>query len=99
MNNKKVFELIKKDYIETLVGHIEHEIEEDELYTIEGITYEEFIETNLMVNIMISEWTCSDRFAGWLESDLEEHNIEFDQIEEVWDEYNKEIIKLIVKSN
>ena len=82
MNNKKVFELIKKDYIETLVGHIEHEIEEDELYTIE----------------MISEWTDGDRFAGWLESDLEEHNIEFDQIEEVWDEYNKEIIKLIVKS-
>ena len=97
MNNKKVFELIKKDYIETLVGHIEHEIEEDELYTIEGITYEEFIETNLMVNIMISKWTDSDRFAGWLESDLEEHDIEFDQIEEVWDEYNEEIIKLIWK--
>jgi hypothetical protein len=44
---------------------------------------------------MISEHTDSDRFAGWLESDAEDFDIDFEQLEEVWEVYQKEIVKYV----
>jgi len=80
---KEVFEVVKNEgLLNVLADHIVSEMEEDGF--------------NSSIKEMISEHTDSDRFAGWLESDAEDFDIDFEQLEEVWEVYQKEIVKYVI---
>ena len=95
---KEVFKVVKNEgLLNSLVDHIEYEIYEDGYEMFEDeVSEDEYEDTTFMINKMISEYTDSDRFAGWLEGDAEEFDIDFDQLEEVWETYQKEIIEYVV---